>query len=181
MENCSHLWLGRRGAPLGRTGEALDALHRALNASAHQAALKLAELRLLTVMTRVLWSYMAAPQYQADYAEAYLGRGKVEARLGLSRSTRSFRRASRSIPIFRKPVCGWQSGLWQWVCARGSGNLPRVLEIAPDLAEAAYGRGSSLGAGRIEARNLWARTESPRDMRPLLRAAFLAIFQLTGI
>src|SRR5262245_61645027 len=140
----------------GRTGEALNALHRALNAKwPHpEAALKLAELALIDHADAcALELYGRALKIAPNFAEAYLGRGKVEARLGLEvEALESFRRAFEINPDF--PEAGLR--LAEWTLANGFAPealeiYRRVLKIAPDLAEAAYGHGvAALELGRIE-------------------------------
>jgi tetratricopeptide (TPR) repeat protein len=112
---------------LGRTGEALNALHRALDAEPPhpEAALKLAELTLIDHDDAgALELYGRALKIAPNYAEAYLGRGKVEARLGREvEALESFRRAFEINPEY--PEAGLR--LAEWTLANGS--VVEALEI----------------------------------------------------
>ena len=126
---------------LGRTAEALNALHRALNAKRPhpEAALKLAELALIDHDDAgALELYGRALKIAPNFAEAYLGRGEVEARLGLEvEALESFRRALEINPDYAEAYLGRgkveaRLGLE----AEALESFRRALEINPDYAEA---------------------------------------------
>jgi tetratricopeptide (TPR) repeat protein len=169
---------------LGRKEEALDALHRAVDApdAPHPgAALKLAELALFEneEATALAW-YGRAIKIAPNYAEAYLGRGKVLARLGFhAEACESFRRA------FDPKYPEGELRLAEWTLANGSAAealdiYRRVSQAAPALAEAEYGSGvAALETGQIEgARNSFSRALklAPGYAAAVTAAAFLEIF-----
>ena len=116
----------------GRTGEALNALHRALNAKwPHpEAALKLAELALIDYDDAgALELYGRALKIAPNFAEAYLGRGKVEARLGLEvEALEFFPSGARD----QARLCGSIFGPWQG--GSSPGTRSRSTRIFPSGA-----------------------------------------------
>lgn len=176
---------GLAALQFGRTGEASEAFHRALNAKwPHpEAALKLAELALIDHDdTGARELYGRALKIAPNYAEAHLGRAKVEARLGLEvEALESFRRAFEINPHF--PEAGLR--LAEWTLAKGDAAealaiYRRVLEVAPSLAEAAYGAGvAALELARIEEAQEFFRhalNHQPDYAAAITASAFLSIF-----
>src|ERR1700730_3232163 len=170
---------------LGRKREALNALHRALDAEPPhpEAALKLAELALVDrEEAAALELYGRAIEIAPNYAGAYLGSGKVAARLGFeAEALESCSRAFEVNPEY--PEAGLR--LAEWTLANGSAAealeiYRRVLKIAPELAEAEYGCGvAALEIGYIEqARESFSRALklNPGYAAAITAAAFLAIF-----